>query len=120
MDAAGIQRPMAHEVELPQVVGCRVFEAHKGAWDRLRRQQPLPAQDGGDGAGAGGCTMPWRARAWCSLRPPQAGFSWRSASTAASTSGGVMPGECAGDGCGRRSWSPPPQHAPATCRQSCD
>ena len=44
------------------------------------------------GAGSG-CTTPWRARVWCSLRPPQAGCSSRSCSTAASTAGSVRSGQ---------------------------
>jgi hypothetical protein len=51
VDATGGQLGLAHEVHLPQVVGCRVFKALIGM-DRalLWGQPPMPAQDGRDRA----------------------------------------------------------------------
>ncbi|MGH2534464.1 MAG: hypothetical protein ACRDJW_19525, partial [Thermomicrobiales bacterium] len=51
MHPGGRQRPVAHEVELPPVVGRGVFEALPGMGPLGRRREvPMPLQDGGDRA----------------------------------------------------------------------
>jgi hypothetical protein len=103
MQLSPSHRHLALEVHLPQHVGLRVLEALPGLLPGATRGTLLRRRISVMVEGEGG-TTPCRASVAAILRPPHTGFSRRTSSTAASSSGSVR----LGDRRGRRERSDSP------------